>query len=326
MIVDGAPRPGTAYTLSHWPHTPTPPDLDADLSTEIVRLALRRPERLPPGIGVASIDHYDVDGVVALALLVLDGLDAAHGPLLVEAARVGDFDVVTDPRAALIAFALSALADGDRGKWNVPLAPLGSPDPLERTGTTAGEALDLLPDLAADPQRFEPLWRREWDAYDASARALAGGGATIEDVPALDLAVVRIDDDRAAVAGATWESAPLHRAAVHSATACLRVAILAAGRMEFYYRYESWVRLAGRRPKPRVDLERLAHDLTAAEKSAGRWAFDGAASIVGALHMVGDATSTIEPERFIDMVRAELTTLDEGPPAWDPYRPPRRPR
>src|SRR5271155_67758 len=84
VIVDGAARPGTAATLSHWPATPTPAELGADLSAEIVRRARRRPELLPAGVDLASIDHDDVDGVVALALLVVDGLDRQYGPLLVE--------------------------------------------------------------------------------------------------------------------------------------------------------------------------------------------------------------------------------------------------
>ena len=68
-------RGATVYTLSHWPGTPTPPGLEGDLSAEIVRHGLRQPGLLPPEVEVASIDHYDVDGVVALGLVVLDGLD-----------------------------------------------------------------------------------------------------------------------------------------------------------------------------------------------------------------------------------------------------------
>jgi hypothetical protein len=98
------------------------------------------------------------------------------------------------------------------------------------------------------------------------------------------------------------------------------VATVAGDRLEFHFRYESWVRLAGRRPRPRVDLERLAQLLTAAEETTGRWAFDGAGSITGSLHLVGEgAVSTIEPERFVELVAAELALLDDGPPAWDPY-------
>jgi len=308
VIVDGAARPGTVYTLSHWPGTPTPPSLNADLSAEIVRLALAAGETLP-AVDVASIDHYDVDGVVALALLVIEGLDAEHGPILVEAARVGDFDVVTDRRAALIAFALNAIDDHEKARPR---------DTFEYGGVVAGKALDVLSALAADPQRFESLWRAECAAYDASVRALAEGAATIEEIPELDLAVVTVAPRHHGAP--SWGSWPIHRAAVHSETDCLRVATLAGGRMEFRYRYESWVRLATRRPRPRVDLDQLARDLTAAEAASARWTFDGAGSITGSLHLIGDdTTTTLEPRRIVDMISGALAALDRGPPAWDPY-------
>jgi hypothetical protein len=318
VIVDGAARGATAYTLSHWPRTPTPAGLEGDLSAEIVRDALRQPGVLPPGVELASIDHYDVDGVVALGLGVLEGLDAAHGPLLVEAARVGDFDVVTDRRAALIAFALNGLFDHGEA-LGLP-APVVSADPLEYCGAVTEHALGLLVALAEDPDRFESWWGDEWSAYEASVRALSDGWATIEEVPELDLAVVRVAADHDGAAAA-WKSAPLHRAAVHSATTCLRVATVAGARMELRYRYESWVRLTSHRPRPRVDLTGLARALTAAEKQGARWEFDGAGAITAALHLAGDeATSTLGPGRFVEQVRDTLVALDDGPAAWDPYR------
>jgi hypothetical protein len=272
-------------------------------------------------VGVASVDHYDVDGVVALALVVVDGLDAAHGPLLVEAARVGDFDVVTDPRAALIAFALNGLeAHGPRPGLGTS-GPSASRDPLERCGHLTQDALDVLVDLAGDPERFQSLWRDEWDAFDSSARALEDGWASIEEIPEVDLAVVRVDPNHDAASAAAWESAPLHRAAVHSATKCSRVVTLAGDHKEFHYRYESWVRLASHRPRLRVDLERLSFTLTADEATGGRWLFDGAGSITGSLHMVGDAGSTIDPGRFLELLYGELAAEDTGPAAWDPYGP-----
>jgi hypothetical protein len=324
VVVDGARHPGTVYSLSHWPGTPTPPELRADLSAEIVRRALHDRTLLPAEVEVATIDHYDIDGCIALGLVVLDGLDQEFGPLMVEAARVGDFDVVTDRRAALIAFALNQLETRALEPGAGPPGPERR-DVLELCGVLAHEALGLLYDLAADVERFEPLWHDEGAAYDASVRALTEGWASIEEIPESDLAVVRVDPDHEDAPSARWDSAPLHRAAVHSATSCLRVATVAGQRMELRYRYETWVRLARRRPRPRVDLARLAATLDTVEKTAGgsgRWVFDGAGAITGALHLVAeDSVSTIEPERFIETLRQELAILDKGPPAWDAYRP-----
>jgi hypothetical protein len=116
-----------------------------------------------------------------------------------------------------------------------------------------------------------------------------------------------------------WGGAPLHRAAVHSNTDRLRVATIAASRFELRYRYESWVRLERRRPRPRVDLAAAAAELTRAEGAGGRWVFDGAGALTGALHLADGGASTLDPEDVLSLVCQRLAVLDAGPPAWDPY-------
>ena len=152
----------------------------------------RAPSSCPTAVEAASIDHFDADGVIALALLCVDGLAAEHGPLLVEAARVGDFDVVTDRRAALVAFGVAALAGvahaaprsarPSRGRQHGP------------HGVGGHRSLRLLPALAEDPERHRELWAGEAAAFDASCAALRDGWASIEERPEHDLAVVRVDD------------------------------------------------------------------------------------------------------------------------------------
>ena len=307
VIVDGAPRPGTVLTLSHWPGTPTPKKLWADLSAEIVRMARADRGIFPDGVQVATIDHYDVDGVIALGLLVVDGLADSQGPLLVEAARVGDFDVVNDDRGALVAFALGALGPGHRGR--------GSTTSLSEA---TAAALDVLPSLAQRPEAFESLWGPEEHAYRAACGALAGGAVVITEVPELDLAIVEVDGTSSETEGARWGDAVVHRAAIHSATSCLRVATLFEGAFEVRFRYESWVRLETRRPRPRVDLAPLAAALSAAEIDGARWEFDGAGAITPALHLVGDGRTGLEASYFVDSLCRFLEVADAKPPAWDP--------
>ena len=326
LIVDGAPRPGTVCTLSHWPRTPTPDALRADLSAEIALRALERPD-LVPDVDAVSIDHYDEDGLVALAFLTVEGLAAAHAGLLVEAARVGDFGVVTGRAGALVSFALAAVADPERSPLDALRGAHRPTDWLEVCSTAARAALALLPGIAEHPEDHEALWGREARAYDASVAALASGAVTIEERPDADLAIVRVADVPAtaataatatATAATAWGGRPVHPAAIHSATACLRIATLWGRRYEVRFRYETWVRLESRRPRPRVDLSAMAEALSAAEGAGARWAFDGAGAVTPALHLV-DAPSALEPARFVDEVHGELLALDEGPPAWDPY-------
>jgi hypothetical protein len=324
-MVDGAPRPGTTCALSHWPGTPTPDVLQADLSAQIVRLALARPDLVGDAEAV-SIDHYDEDGVVSLALLVLDGLADEHGDFLVEVARVGDFGVVDDRAAALVAFALAALADPQRTPVEA-LRPGRRPrDWLEVVALAATEALALLPSMARAPEDFGDLWGAEAAAYDAACEALRRGAASIEEHPASDLAVVRVglrageQDEGDLLGAAAWGGRPLHPAAVHSTTPCLRVAMIRGPEVVVRFRYESWVRLASRRARPRVDLAPLAGRLSAMEEAGATWTFDGAGAITPALSASG-GPSTLDPEHVVAMLVDALEELDEGPPAWDPEGP-----
>jgi len=303
VVVDGAPRPGTAFTLSHWPATPTPPGLVRDLSAETALEALRQPELLPEPLDVVTLDHYDADGVGALSMLVTPGVGEAFGDLLVEVGRVGDFGVVRDQSARLVAFALEGL--GRR---------------YERRLDAVEEALMLLPELLEDPGRFWKLFAEEETAYQASVAILDGSAqgsvASIEELPEVDLAVVRLDNP---CEEAYWGGSAVHSAALNSATTCSRVLVIArtgarwprggdSGRLayRFCYRYESWVRLASVELPPRVDLECLAQRLSAMESGRGHWTFDGVSAPRAALCSDATAGSTIGEERLLEELVAEL--------------------
>jgi len=162
------------------------------------------------------------------------------------------------------------------------------------------------------------LWADEARAFDAAVAAVTEGRIVIEEHAAHDLAVVRVADDGTS-AGLAWGGAPLHRGAVHSVTPCLRILTVSGPRIELRYRYESWVRLVSRRPRPRVDLAPLAAALTRAEDGRARWVFDGAGAITPALHTERGGPSSLHPHDVVDRVLGELERLDAGPPAWDPY-------
>jgi hypothetical protein len=293
-----------------------------DVSAGIVERALARRAFMPDDVDAVTVDHYDADGVIALALLCVEGLASDHGALLVEAARAGDFDVVTVPGAAVVAFTLGALGDAERAAVALGVSP-PSPE-ADRTAWSVTQALSILPGLIDDPDRYAALWSAEGEAFEVSSRGLSEGWLTIEDRAEHDLAVVRVDESHPDANGARWQEAPVHRAAVHSHTERMRVATVVGGRVEIRYRYESWVRMQSRRPRPRVDLDAVAGELTKAEGAGARWVFDGAGAITGALHRADATPSTLDPEDVVDRVCSKLDILDAGPPAWDPYAAPVR--
>ncbi len=305
-MVDGAPRANTACTLSHWPGTPTPHACWADLSAEIVLQAIDRGDVVPADVEAVTIDHHDVDALISLAFLCIEGLAGEHRQLLVEAARVGDFGVVRDRQAARIAFALEAI--------------LGAPSPPSSGSDRVHSALGLLPELAREPGAFEDLWKEQDAAFDASRQALAEGWASIEERHEHDLAVVRVERGGDEARRGRWADGALHRAALHSSTDCLRVATIVGERFELRYRYESWVRMASRRARPRVDLSAAACELTAAEPDGVRWGFEGAGAITPALAPLDGRPSALSTAAFLDVVCRHLEELDRHEPAWDPYR------
>ena len=198
---------------------------------------------------------------------------------------------------------------------------------MARTAWAATEALRVLPGLVEDPERHRALWAAEADAFDASTRALHEGWASIEERPEHDLAVVRVDVTHPHAGAAAWEGTPLHRGAVHSATERLRVATIAGGRVEVRYRYESWVRLVSRRPRPRVDLAPVAAELTKAETAGARWVFDGAGAITGALHLAEGAREHARSRgRRGRGVPAPRVPRRGTRRRWDPYAVPARSR
>jgi hypothetical protein len=320
VMIDGAARPGTAATLSHWPRSSTPPELRRDLSAQIVIAALEAGYLDMSGVEVATIDHYDEDGVLALALALVPGLAERHADLLVEAAAVGDFGVVQHRKSALIAFTLAALA----GPIRTPLESvraLGGQKAkhLEICGLAATHALSVIGDLARDPSPYEKLWVDEASAFDASSAGL-GDWVSIEELPEHDLAIVRVASEHADAHLAHWEGQVVHPAAVNSSTERLRVATIAGERFEMRYRYESWVRMASFRPRPRVDLSGLASALTELEPAGAKWHFDGAGATRPVLATLGKVPSGVPPDEFLEQVVTHLFALDSETPAWDPYR------
>lgn len=345
VVADGAPRHGTVATVSHWPATPTPLAWRADLSTESALLALAAPQALPSGAEVVTVDHADEDAVLSAAVLCLDGFAARHGALLVEAARVGDFAVVRDRQAALVSFALAALVDPARTP--VPAVRCGHARGMAATGLMVEHALGLLPQLVEDPGRFVALWQAEAAAYDAAVSALSAGSVLVEEDHARDLAVVRPAQGRWPP-GTRWGTEPVHPAAVHGVSNCMRVATLSEGDCRVRFRYETWVRLAVPRLPLRVDLGSAVEELDRLESGApagcvpekavhergggpmgsaregAAWCFDGAGAIRPSLHRVADAPTSIDPGAFLAVVRGVLDQESIKPPAWDPYRPGRR--
>jgi hypothetical protein len=298
VIVDGSARAGTVLTLSHWPGSPTPPALRADLSAEIAFRYLDHPE-LAVAVDAVSNNHFDQDGLASVFALVDPEAAQPRRERVVDLARAGDFARFETRAAAQASFAIAALqreVDGDRYRALLP----------------------RLPEILDHPERFRDRWEDE-DAYLAeSEAAIASGTVQIDELPELDLAIVTVPEtwsDRQVPRFNSLATAAVHPMAVHNATDRFRVVYRRGRRYELQLRYETWVQYVSRRPLPRPDLAPLAADLSARE-ARGTWVFEGTQGMTPRVYLEGAEESSIAPEPFVDAV---VDALCVAPAGWDPY-------
>lgn len=229
---------------------------------------------------------------------------ARHRDLLIDVAQAGDFGVFSDRRAARIAFTISAYAAADTSP--LPRSLFAQPY-AERTGELYVRLLDLLPRLLTDLDEYRTVWESEDRELAASEALIEQGVITIDEVPDLDLAVVRIPEESVPAA--------CHPFALHTRTRCSRLLIVRGRQVELQYRYEGWVQMMSRKPAPRVDLAKLAEELNH-EEADGRWVFDGVDQITPRLYLEGNGRTSISGEAIVKRVEYHLRT---GRPAWNPY-------
>jgi hypothetical protein len=315
VIVDGATAENTVLTLSHWPHSGTPAALKADTSTAIVFNYLDSPA-FHVAASAVSNNHFDEDGLVGIFAMLEPAIAERHRDLLLDVASAGDFGIFGRRDAARIAFTLAAYADPETSP--LPTGLFERPYP-ELAGELYVQLLDVLPGLLAGTENYRRLWEPEDARLTMSEELIEQGLITIDERPDLDLAIVSLPEDLTRHVGHRFTQpavAECHPFALHNRTACTRLLLLQRGRVEFQYRYESWVQMASRRPAPRVDLSGLADELNREEASAGRWVFDGVDRITPRLHFEGTSTTTIASGSIVRRVEHHLRT---GAPAWDPY-------
>ncbi len=303
IVVDGAAHPDSLVTLSHWPRSATPVVLRDDLSAQIAFHYLDHPE-LHVEADTVSNNHFDQDGLMSVYTLVDPVGAQARRDRVIDVARAGDFGTFQERDAARISWTI-AMLEADLGDDQDHYTHL----------------LDRVPELLDHPDRFRKYWADEDEHLDASEAALRSGDVRIEELEDLDLAIITVPEAWAErIVHKFTISVPqaVHPGAVHNATDRFRLLYLQGPHYQLQYRYETWVRYMSRRPPGRIDLTRLAQELSAREPGSVRWVFDGVDAIAPSLHLIGAGAggSAIPPEQF----RAEVTqALATGASAWDPY-------
>lgn len=316
VVVDGGPAPSTVLTLSHWPGSPTPVDLREDLSAQIAFRALERPA-LFDGVGVVSNNHFDQDGLASVFALVEPELAVARRDRIIDVARAGDFATFHDRDSARIAFALAAYADPEHSPLDAEVFAGNYDDQCGRLYQA------LLPGFAAlvdAPSSSRALWEAEDAHLTESLAAIADGTVVVEEIPAVDLAVVTVPTawaDRVTSRFTIARTEAVHPAAVNQSTSCLRLLVVHDERYRLELRYESWVMFCSRPVLARPDLRVLAAELDDAEPGSTRWTADPPGALTPMMTTDG-AVSGLTP---LDLRARVVAFLADAPAAWDPYSP-----
>jgi hypothetical protein len=312
--VDGAPLPSTVLTLSHWPNNATPLALKRDTSTDTVFAYLDTP-REHSRLRLVTNNHFDEDGLFSMFALGNPGAALRHRELLTDASRAGDFGVYRRREAARLCFAIEAHADPQLSP--LPKSAFRGPE-AQRVTALYRNMLALLPKLLANLDNYRRFWREQDEHLAQSEELIASGRVVIEEEPEFDLAVVRIPEDlpaRTAWRYLRREQAAVHPYAIQSATRAGRLLRLQGRRIEFQYRYESWLQIVSRRPAPRVDLAPFCRWLNRVERR-GRWLWENTLDIAPRLYFTGRKDPSVTPAIFLPRLRHYLATL---PAAWDAY-------
>ena len=315
IIVDGAACAGTLLTLSHWPKSGTPVDLKRDSSAEIALAYLDSP-RFHVNAEIVSNNHFDEDGLVGIYTLLDPATAQKQREFLIDVASAGDFGVYRQRDAARVSFAISACADQAMSPFPKNIFELPY---TELAGQIYQRLLEVFPRLLTNLNDYKHLWEEEDARLVDSEGLFERGEIAIEEELALDLAIIRIPLNLPAGPVHRFTQsrmAECHPFAINSHTRCSRLLVIEGQRLEFQYRYESWVQFVSRRPLARVDLGGFVNELNQAETSGGRWVFEGVDKITPRLYLEASPKSSHSPEQFLNRLKYYLMT---GEPAWNPY-------
>jgi uncharacterized protein DUF6687 len=295
IIVDGYPAEGTLITLSHWVGSGSPDELADDLSTQIAFRYLDRPD-LHVAAEAVSNNHFDEDGLSGIYTILHPAEALDRRAQIIDVASAGDFGVFDSRDAARVAFALMSYADEER-------SPLGGAvfdqSYTAQSGAIYEEGLAKFPEMLAYPAHFRALWEQEDSWLQRDLDRVGADEITIEELPDLDLAIVRLPEDGDAPIDSEADILGCHQGAIHNRTRMFRTLVIRGNRYIVRYRYETWVRYVSRPTMPRVDLAPLAADLSGRESGGAVWTFDGNDNLTPKLRVKGDAESSLSADDFI---------------------------
>ena len=314
IVVDGTAHKDSVIVLSHWANSGTNPGWIRDTSAEIVFDYLDH-HSIPSYIKYVSNDHYDQDGLVAMIALVNPHVAQKYRELLIDVAEAGDFGTYKDRKAARIAMALINMIAPDSGYFEESAYSLPYP---QMAALFYEKGLELLPEMLEDIDSFKALWEEEDEFLSYSEDLVKQQRVSIEEDVDNDMAVVTIPTglgNRNFHRFSMNHFGAIHDIAIHNATRRARLFYIHGKKVQFKFRYETWVQLKNNIHPLRVNLSPLAEKLS--QIDCVKWTYDGSKNLVPLLCPEESRDTSLQPQDVLGLLTDELKF---GAVDWNPYR------
>ena len=298
IVVDGSPHKDSVLVLSHWKGSGTPEAHIRDTSAEIVLDYIEKNE-LPAEAKFVSNDHYDEDGLIGVFSVLNRDYALAHKKELIDIAEAGDFRKFNNYKSAKVIFSLSKLLEKE--SQFIPEYFFSKPYP-EMAAEFYRRALEVLPDVIENIDRYEEYWSGEFEFLTKSEDLIKRGDVSITEMPEHDLAVVTVPENEV-----------IHDMAIYNQTHKTQIVTRRGQDYAFMYRYETWVQYKSFPYPLRVNLSPLAEKLTALETNGNVWEYQGSQKITP--YLLSNKASSLNFDHFYSLLCDALNTSEID---WDP--------
>lgn len=255
--------------LSHLYNHYVPNQFHADTSTASVIMWLESLRYVTEREGkkFVTCNHFDIDGLLSVWSALYPVIALRNKDLLIATATLGDFrEFDSRSETELNALKLCALINhAERTNFCLPFGDLD--DATIEHEVASRKFQYFLPRFAQWLEKiddYQLMWHDEYHQVLADLAHIDGGDVTIEEHPEISLSIVRSDQ-------------PLHYYAIDSRTQGGAVLTLLPKHhyAELEYKYETLVGRLDREMPQRIDLTKIAEELTKLESgNSVVWKFD----------------------------------------------------
>lgn len=297
--------------FSHWKGNQTPASVKADTSTEtvlnVVAAANRR--ELTQNIDLVTNNHFDTDGLLSVWTMLTGERALALRSRLIAAAEAGDFSELSSVDGVRASIVIQG-SDSPIDKSGSPLVAKLSGGPIDDEAQSYVLALPHVEDVIAHTDKYEELWRDQWQRIETALDSFAKGASRVEEFTDVDLSLVTLAREMFGANGfdPARDAAPFTAISKYANGTLFLIATQLNGGWAYRldYPYYSWAETVVRPQVRRRDLKLLLERLNELETStAGSWEADSS-ELASAAKYQSDGrlqSSELPPDEVVSQIR-----------------------